>query len=1334
MLFDNYYTMKYTKYIFFIVLCFFLSTTILSAREGGPAAGYYSSIDGKSGETLKTTLGTLTRHNLTTLYSYGSGTNHTWQAFYITDRNESDNSVIDMYSNVKRYFNTSAPTASVTNCDIEHMFPNSWWGANEGCHEAYCDLHHLVPADYSANRSKSNHGPGMVVDTTFDNGVWVNGKNAAGTSVFCPPDEYKGDFARAFFYVATTYGDTVTWMKEAVPDYMSNTDWREFLTSTSDLLLSWHRQDPVSEKELKRMNEVYQIQGNRNPFIDYPCLAEYIWGTHAGETVDLSSLVCAYADNFTGDGCVSIDDPTITSPTNAIAFGVTAQNVPVTKTVYFKGVNLTAGNLTLSISGTNASLFTLSTNSISQANASSGTEITITYAPTAHGSHTATLTISGCGVSSHTVTLSGSCAAIYTATWMVSGLQHAQTSAAYGLVPAIPDAPHDCDATRVFMGWTAQSTVSSRPEDLFTDEVVVLTADKTYYGVFADKAENASAVADSITYTFSSKSWAASPANWTSGADGTAYSSTNSGVQVSTSKTGANATSPTSFDKVAKVIVNYCTNGGSSAGTIDIQVGETTVTSDQISNNDGGTTLRDTELDFSSTRPSGNVKITVNTTAGSIYINSITITYGTTFSYDDYSLTCGASGGPEVTAYFLNQGDTVGTREGHTGEAISSISTPVACAAYTFSGWSTQTYATHNTAAPTIDYTGVFPTADVTYNAVYSKTVSGGAVAPKGQVMWSEDFSSYVANNVPSGNQNASNNNGRVVYNDGAVTYSCSDGNTSTVTKIYNATNAGGTSPELLVSGGQGYFEISNIPTGNADSLALTFLMNSTAQNSHLLVTSETDGVVVDAFARSGSNVSVNIKTTGVSTFALKIIGNAGSNNIRVDNFSLVVKKAGSAGSGTTTYYTTSPDCDACTPVTPTPSFANATAETTCGGSVTNALNKDNSDGIVTYTSSDTEVASVDETTGAITANGVGTTTITASIAASTCFYAASASYTLMITHRTPTNFHFIGAPTNLQVGHSNTKAVSNAPEGSTVTYSSSNTSIATVDATTGEVTAIAPGTVRITATSSQTSCYASAQAYYDLTITANPTYAVKWHVNGVTKTVIYEKDSLLRLDTVPSNCSDDRVFMCWTAQNGYAADTLPADSFTVVSGTVTSALDFYAVYANKTTTGGDVINKSFTFNITADDFKGGAYSSSNGEHTSVATASDDSTVNVTWTSYQVRKSSGIQWQASAGYIYNNTDLGTITDITITSSAGTYTTYYGTSEQPSESTTVGGGFFKIVVGSETGSASNIAVTFQQSKTTPIITTYSNFTTLCSDCAATVSVSSSDTTKGTVEVE
>jgi endonuclease I len=898
------------KHIHFFSLYLLLAVPFLFAvssafaAAGGPPAGYYSSIDGLQDASLKSALGTLTRHRFTTLYDYGSGKNKTWQGLWQTDRNTSDNSVIDMYSNNKRYFNPSDTTASVTNCDIEHMFPNSWWGAKAGCKEAYCDLHHLVPADYSANRSKSNYGPGVPTDTTFNNGVWMNGKDAtrSNITVFCPPDEYKGDFARALMYIAVTYGDTVTWQKDESVPHMDNDSWQEFKPATSALLLAWHRADPVSNKERVRMNTVYGIQGNRNPFIDYPCLAEYIWGDKVGTPVSLAALTCAYDDSFTDEGCSAVTTPVLTSPTSAINVGTTAAGTPISQTITVKGANLESGDLTLALSGTNASLFGLSPTSVSKSDAESGQTVTITYSPTANGSHTATLTISGCGITTKSFTITGTCSAVYTATWMVeSSTQHAQTTAASGDAPNLPTPPSNCSATRVFVGWTAQESVSSKPADLFNASAPTMTSNKTYYAVYAD-ATAGSVDAGSEVYTFAGKDWSTDTEDWASGKNGYRYIE-GQGVQVSGSVTGANATCPNSYNDIRTVIVNYCTNAGSSGGSIVIEVGGTTKTN-SVLHSTGGTTLRDSEFDFTAAPKNGAVKITVNQTSGSIYINSITINHGTPITYSDYSLSCGGSVPVSVTATFMNGETTVATETGNSGDAISTPANPTACEGYTFEGWSTATYETDNTGAPTIDYTGVFAATNKTYHAVYKRTEgSGGGGAAAGTTLWEENFTTFGQDSIPTGPGTAA-----TVYGSATITYTCGNGTNTANTRVYNSGTmyAGGAKPELIVVSKNGSFSVSGIPTGNAKVMTLTFKSNKDTEV--LSLTSGTSGITIGDVTVSSNTWTCDISNTINETFSLTITNTStGSTGARVDNFEVSVKTPAS-GSGST-YYTTSPAC-----------------------------------------------------------------------------------------------------------------------------------------------------------------------------------------------------------------------------------------------------------------------------------------------------------------------------------------------------------------------------------------------------------------------------------------
>ena len=100
--------------------------------------------------------------------------------------------------------------------------------------------------------------------------------------VFEPADEYKGDFARIYFYVATVYAD-LPWTDDRNTMY-ERTAWPTLRPWAVEMLLDWSRRDPVSEKERNRNDAVEVEQGNRNPYVDFPELAEFIWGVRSEQT------------------------------------------------------------------------------------------------------------------------------------------------------------------------------------------------------------------------------------------------------------------------------------------------------------------------------------------------------------------------------------------------------------------------------------------------------------------------------------------------------------------------------------------------------------------------------------------------------------------------------------------------------------------------------------------------------------------------------------------------------------------------------------------------------------------------------------------------------------------------------------------------------------------------------------------------------------------------------------------------------------------------------------------------------------------------------------------
>ncbi|MDR2556409.1 MAG: endonuclease [Bacteroidales bacterium] len=239
-----------------------------------PPQGYYNNANGKSGYTLKTALHSIIKSHTSLSYST------LWDAFEDTDLQPGTNKIWDMYSNCNFTYGSKQCGNYSSECDCynrEHSFPKSWF---DDASPMYTDLFHLVPTDGKVNGMRSNYPFGNVGNPTYTSG---NGSKLGACSgcggytktVFEPIDEYKGDFARNYFYMVTCYEDKVAnWSS----DMLNKTKNQAFTDWAKNLLIEWHRQDPVSEKEINRNNAVYQWQKNRNPFIDYPGLAEKIWG------------------------------------------------------------------------------------------------------------------------------------------------------------------------------------------------------------------------------------------------------------------------------------------------------------------------------------------------------------------------------------------------------------------------------------------------------------------------------------------------------------------------------------------------------------------------------------------------------------------------------------------------------------------------------------------------------------------------------------------------------------------------------------------------------------------------------------------------------------------------------------------------------------------------------------------------------------------------------------------------------------------------------------------------------------------------------------------------
>lgn len=254
---------------------------------GRVSAGYYDRAEGLCDRDLKVALGSITADH--EVFAYGA----LWYYYELTDVViGTDNQVFDYYSPLTYYFTGLGTAPSVAN--KEHACPQSWWGSGAICN-AYVDLFNVMPSEVGANSAKSNYPLGVVnASPTYRNAHMRVGPSARAEyegAVFEPCDEYKGDFARIYFYVATTYADAAWGCKESVAHTVAFTseDYPTIKPWLLSLLLEWNAQDPVSDWEVTRNERVFSQQHNRNPFIDYPQLADYIWGSHKGEAFHFAS-------------------------------------------------------------------------------------------------------------------------------------------------------------------------------------------------------------------------------------------------------------------------------------------------------------------------------------------------------------------------------------------------------------------------------------------------------------------------------------------------------------------------------------------------------------------------------------------------------------------------------------------------------------------------------------------------------------------------------------------------------------------------------------------------------------------------------------------------------------------------------------------------------------------------------------------------------------------------------------------------------------------------------------------------------------------------------------
>lgn len=265
--------------------------------------GYYSSLKGKKGAELKTAIHDIIKK--ANVLSYGSGNRKTWWGFWSTDRDERGY-FIDRYSAESEWEMSTSQGAAGAGMNIEHSFPKSWWGKTEV--QAYKDLYNLMPCKSKINSTKSNYPMGKVVSGDKGNGWTKVGKGDDNNMYWEPADPWKGDFARGYMYMATAYQD-YTWKGTQALQILQQGAYPTLQKWAYTLYIQWAKADKPDALEIKRNNDVAKIQGNRNPYVDFPNLMEYVWGDSTNIAFNPETTVKS-SSYVNGDGGGSIDpDP-----------------------------------------------------------------------------------------------------------------------------------------------------------------------------------------------------------------------------------------------------------------------------------------------------------------------------------------------------------------------------------------------------------------------------------------------------------------------------------------------------------------------------------------------------------------------------------------------------------------------------------------------------------------------------------------------------------------------------------------------------------------------------------------------------------------------------------------------------------------------------------------------------------------------------------------------------------------------------------------------------------------------------------------------------------------
>lgn len=905
---------KHRRGLLLVLIC-----GIYTLSVWGVDASYYSSANGKSDANLRDAL-----YSITSSGPSGMSYDKLWTAYKTTDVYPSGHTnagkIWDMYSNCS-FTPTSDQCGNYSNiCDCynrEHSLPKSWF--NDAT-PMYYDLGHIVPTDGKVNSYRSNFPFGEVNSgntysisklgsaksiTTSNTIVNTSGSTTqtCASTVFEPADDYKGDFARMYMYMRVRYYNTNFTQDGSYGKYHFSTTYTKAgyygLTAYSvALLMKWHRQDPVSQKEIDRNNAMQTVQGNRNPFIDYPCLAEYLWGEHTGETFSTSTSIGSFESSFTpgsSDGCSSgggssttnytltwkVNGTTSSTTTSSGSSVGSVPSAPSAPSACSDKVFVGWSTTNIGSTATNTAPSVLFTDASGAPSISGNTTFFAVFATSSSGGGTSNITFDLSTLSSFTT----SGGAAFSATSY--GITFAGTKGMYASGPQM----------RVYTGSTITISASS------TITAISFTANSSY------PASNLSTTTGTYTGSTTSGSWSGSATSVTFSASaqcritalsvtiggGTTYSAYVTTCSASSSCTAAPTVGAASAGDVTTTTATAtCSNGITKLGTGSCTISSYgfvygTTSNPTLTN---GTAVQ-VGTSYTSTNTAFSTALTGLSASTTYYVrpyatNDYGTGYGSQASFTtktptSYTVTWKVNGSTYTTG-----SPTTSVVEGNKVTTLPATpSAPGTCSDYTFVGWSqTNIGSAGSTTAPSDLFTTAAGSPAISsttvFYAVYSATSGSGT--------------SSVTDNITLTTTGVS-----------GTTYTAWSGKTVSSDAVYAGQSAGGNNAIQLRSNNNNSGIITTGSGGTASKITVTWNSNTSNgrtinvygkntaySNASDLYNNTSQGTLIGTIVKG---TSTELTVSGSYTY-IGLRSNSGA--LYLDNVAITWGGSGS----TTTYYT----------------------------------------------------------------------------------------------------------------------------------------------------------------------------------------------------------------------------------------------------------------------------------------------------------------------------------------------------------------------------------------------------------------------------------------------